>query len=151
MNYQSWTCNSTQEWSGKIHIIVAFVVWQLQNYPPNSAIVLPTSSMVTGMSLLLIFMFFVFIELIRISDLFICFRNQIKKVFRSPSIWGILNWGYTLASSIKLNGVSVALLKRVKPPEVATSRSRFSPAWAPRARPTSWFNEQGVQSVVEKA
>lgn len=29
------------------------------------------------------------------------------------------------------------------------SRNRVSPAWAPRAVPTSWDNEVGVQSSVE--
>lgn len=40
-------------------------------------------------------------------------------------------------SKIKLNGVSVARLKRLKPASVATWRSLRSPAWAPSPRPTS--------------
>ena len=42
-----------------------------------------------------------------------------------------------LASSTMLVGVSVARRTRVKPPCRSTSVSRFSPAWAPRAKPTS--------------
>src|SRR6266850_1122793 len=41
------------------------------------------------------------------------------------------------ASKIKLNGVCVARRNWEKPPAVTTSRSRFSPAWAPSAKPTS--------------
>ena len=32
----------------------------------------------------------------------------------------------------------------MKPPAVTTSRSRASPAWAPRASPTSWSREAGA-------
>jgi hypothetical protein len=56
---------------------------------------------------------------------------------------------YGLASSTRLNGVSVARRKRVNPPSVITSRSRDSPAWAPSARPTSWSREAGVHTSVE--
>lgn len=41
------------------------------------------------------------------------------------------------ASSTRLKGVSVARLKRVKPPAVTTSRRRASPACAPSAKPPS--------------
>ena len=41
------------------------------------------------------------------------------------------------ASRTRLNGVAVARRKRVNPPAITTSRSRASPAWAPRANPTS--------------
>src|SRR5438132_2979420 len=54
-------------------------------------------------------------------------------------------------SSTKLNGVAVARRKRVKPPAVTTWRSRASPAWAPRAIPTSWLNDAGTQIIVEAA
>jgi len=47
-----------------------------------------------------------------------------------------------------LNGVSAARRKRPKPPSLATSRSRFSPACAPRARPTSCDSDQGVPTIV---
>jgi hypothetical protein len=32
-----------------------------------------------------------------------------------------------------------------------TSVSRSSPAWAPRASPTSWLSDAGVQTIVEAA
>ena len=57
--------------------------------------------------------------------------------------------GYMRASRIRLNGVSVALRNLVKPASVKTSRSRASPAWAPRPRPTSWDSEFGVQMNVD--
>jgi hypothetical protein len=41
------------------------------------------------------------------------------------------------ASRTMFVGVSVALRTRLKPPAITTSRKRASPAWAPRARPTS--------------
>ena len=41
--------------------------------------------------------------------------------------------GYGRASSTRLNGVSVARRKRLKPASSAISRSRASPAWAPEA------------------
>ncbi len=44
---------------------------------------------------------------------------------------------HAFASRIRLNGVSVARRKRVRPPWRATSRRRPSPACAPSARPTS--------------
>jgi hypothetical protein len=56
---------------------------------------------------------------------------------------------YGRASNIKLNGVCVALRKCPKPPAVTTSCSRFSPACAPNARPTSWDSEAGVHKRVE--
>src|SRR5882762_11584369 len=49
------------------------------------------------------------------------------------------------ASKIRLKGVCVARRKWEKPPDVTTSRSRFSPACAPRASPTSCANDAGVQ------
>jgi hypothetical protein len=55
------------------------------------------------------------------------------------------------ASMIKLNGVLVAVRKRLKPAEVTTSRSRFSPAWAPSPKPTSWLSDAGTQSIVDAA
>lgn len=53
------------------------------------------------------------------------------------------------ASRIRLNGVSVARRKRVKPASRTTSRSRFSPACAPSAARPSWASEAGVQIIVE--
>src|SRR3981189_2642456 len=53
------------------------------------------------------------------------------------------------ASKIKLNGVCVARRNSEKPPAVTTSRSRFSPACAPSAKPTSWDSEAGVQISAE--
>ena len=53
------------------------------------------------------------------------------------------------ASRTRLNGVAAARRTRVNPPSVATCRRRASPAWAPRARPTSWDREFGVHSIVE--
>ena len=50
------------------------------------------------------------------------------------------------ASSTRLNGVSAARRKRVKPPAVTTSRSRASPACAPSASPTSCASDAGVQT-----
>jgi hypothetical protein len=48
-------------------------------------------------------------------------------------------------------GVSVARRNPVKPASSATTRSRASPAWAPRAAPTSWESEAGVQIEVDAA
>ena len=48
---------------------------------------------------------------------------------------------YGRASSTRLNGVSVARRKRVKPASSSTSRRRASPACAPSAAPTSWASE----------
>ncbi len=56
-----------------------------------------------------------------------------------------------LASRIMLNGVAVARLKRLNPPDVTTSRNRASPACVPSARPTSCAIEAGVQIMVEAA
>src|SRR5882724_11416332 len=55
--------------------------------------------------------------------------------------------GHGRASRIRLKGVSAARRMRVKPAEVTTSRSRVSPAWAPRPSPTSWLSEFGVQII----
>ncbi len=54
------------------------------------------------------------------------------------------------ASNTRLKGVSVARRKRLKPPAATTSPIRASPAWAPRARPTSCDSDAGVQRNVEK-
>ena len=56
---------------------------------------------------------------------------------------------YGRASNIRLKGVCVALRKWLKPPAETTSRSRCSPACAPRASPTSCESEAGVQSSVD--
>lgn len=58
---------------------------------------------------------------------------------------------YGFASSTRLNGVSAARRNRVKPPAVATSRRRASPAWAPRAAPTSCEREFGTHIIVDPA
>ena len=57
---------------------------------------------------------------------------------------------YGRASYTRLNGVSAARRKRVKPPAWTTSRIRASPACAPSASPTSWDSDAGVHSRVEK-
>src|ERR1700756_3252251 len=36
-----------------------------------------------------------------------------------------------------------------KPPSLSTSANLASPAWAPRASPTSWASEVGTQIMVE--
>src|SRR3954454_5051720 len=54
-----------------------------------------------------------------------------------------------LASSTMLNGVSAPRRSVLNPALVTMSRSRASPACAPRAVPTSWDREHGVQSRVE--
>ena len=54
-----------------------------------------------------------------------------------------------VASSTMLKGVSATRCRVLKPAAVTMSRSRASPAWAPRAVPTSWASELGVQSRVE--
>jgi len=56
---------------------------------------------------------------------------------------------YGLASSTRLNGVWAARRKLVKPPSLTTWRKRASPACAPKARPTSWASEAGVQISVD--
>ncbi len=56
---------------------------------------------------------------------------------------------YGRASKIILNGVSAARRNRVNPAFERTSRRRRSPACAPRARPTSWLSDAGVQIIVE--
>lgn len=56
---------------------------------------------------------------------------------------------YGLASRTKLNGVSVALLNLENPPAVMTSPRRFSPAWAPKPKPTSCERDAGVQIIVD--
>ena len=50
-----------------------------------------------------------------------------------------------------LNGVVAARRTLAKPPLRTTSPSRFSPAWAPSAAPTSWPSDAGTQIAVEKA
>ena len=55
------------------------------------------------------------------------------------------------ASSTRLNGVSVARRKLLKPACKKTLRSLSSPACAPKPSPTSWDNEFGVQINVEAA
>ena len=57
---------------------------------------------------------------------------------------------YVLASYTILKGVSVARRKRLNPADRTTSSIRFSPACAPRHRPTSCDREHGVHSRVEK-
>ena len=57
--------------------------------------------------------------------------------------------GYGRASYTWLNGVSATRRKRVNPPASTTSRMRASPAWAPRASPTSCESDAGVHSRVE--
>lgn len=58
--------------------------------------------------------------------------------------------GHPVTSSTMLNGVSATRVTLENPASVAMARSRASPAWAPRAVPTSWERELGVQSSVEK-
>lgn len=58
--------------------------------------------------------------------------------------------GYGLASNTMLKGVSLTRRKRVMPAAVTTSRILASPAWAPRASPTSCDSDAGVHSRVEK-
>lgn len=53
------------------------------------------------------------------------------------------------ASSTMLNGPSVARRTWLKPADVRTSVSFFSPAWAPRAAPTSCERDVGTQIMVE--
>ena len=52
-------------------------------------------------------------------------------------------------SKTLLNGVEAASRKRVKPAAVVTSRIRAGPACVPRAAPTGWDSDAGVQSRVE--
>jgi len=54
------------------------------------------------------------------------------------------------ASSTRLNGVSAARRKRVKPPSRATRRKRPSPACAPKAMPSAAM-ELGTHSNVDAA
>ena len=56
---------------------------------------------------------------------------------------------YGRASYTWLNGVSATRRKRVNPPASTTSRMRASPAWAPRASPTSCDSDAGVHRSVE--
>ena len=56
-----------------------------------------------------------------------------------------------LASSTRLNGVSVARLNEENPASVKTPRSCASPACAPSASPTSWDRDAGVQRNVDAA
>jgi hypothetical protein len=69
-----------------------------------------------------------------------------------------INWHYATkkrtvpygrASYTMLNGVSVALRKRLNPALDTTSRIRFSPDCAPRHSATSCEREHGVHSNVE--
>src|SRR5580704_5323817 len=53
------------------------------------------------------------------------------------------------ASKIRLKGVCAARRNLEKPPSRTTVRSRASPAWAPRHKPTSWERDAGVQMNVE--
>src|SRR5438067_13908616 len=56
---------------------------------------------------------------------------------------------HAFASRTRLKGVSATRRKVLNPAPVTSSRSRPSPAWAPRAAPTSWDNELGVHRRVE--
>ena len=47
-------------------------------------------------------------------------------------------------SKTRLKGVSAARRKRLKPASATTSAILAGPAWAPRARPTSWESDAGV-------
>src|ERR1700683_1128313 len=58
---------------------------------------------------------------------------------------GACRRGHGRASNTRLNGVSAARRKRVKPAAVTTSRILASPAWAPSASPTSCDSEAGVR------
>ena len=58
-------------------------------------------------------------------------------------------WVQGRPSSTRLNGVSVARWNVLNPASWATSRSLDSPACAPRAAPTSWDSDAGVQTSVE--
>ncbi len=99
------------------------------------------------------------------SDLWICRRQHL---YRAPfpsahsGVGGDCNHtptdpshtmlvGYGLASSTRLNGVSVARRKRPNPASDMTSPSRASPAWAPSPSPTSCASELGVHRKVEPA
>jgi hypothetical protein len=53
------------------------------------------------------------------------------------------------AWNTRLNGVSATRVKSGRPAAAATSRRRASPAWAPRAAPTSCDNEFGVHNSVD--
>ncbi len=50
-----------------------------------------------------------------------------------------------------LAGVCATRRTVLKPASCITARSRFSPACAPSASPTSWLSDAGVQSSVEAA
>jgi pimeloyl-ACP methyl ester carboxylesterase len=68
--------------------------------------------------------------------------------------WGVvllLVGSYLRASRTRLNGVSVARRKRLKPASSNTARRRASPACAPSPRPTSCESELGVQMKVDAA
>lgn len=58
---------------------------------------------------------------------------------------------YGRTSRTRLNGVSAARRKRVKPPSCTTARNRPSPACAPSASPRSCARDAGVQIMVEAA
>ena len=53
------------------------------------------------------------------------------------------------ASSTMLKGPCAARRTWRKPPSLSTSANLASPAWAPRASPTSWASEVGTQIMVE--
>src|SRR6185369_9110685 len=48
-----------------------------------------------------------------------------------------------------LKGPSVARTTRLKPAPFSTFVRAASPAWAPRASPTSWASDVGTQIIVE--
>ena len=58
-------------------------------------------------------------------------------------------WDQGRTSKTRLKGVWAARRKRLKPASATTSAILAGPAWAPRARPTSWESEAGVHSRVE--
>src|SRR2546421_11441894 len=62
------------------------------------------------------------------------------------TVW---RWFQGRPSNTRLNGVSVARRNVLNPASWATSRSPGSPACAPRAAPTSWDSDAGVQTSVE--
>lgn len=79
-------------------------------------------------------------------------QRRLRRIFLVPGLSSpcvFADLFYNLASNIRLNGVSVALRKRLKPPAAITSLSRFSPACAPKASPTSCDSEAGVQRRVD--
>jgi len=57
--------------------------------------------------------------------------------------------GHGRASNTRLNGVSAAWRKLLKPPAETTSPIRAGPAWAPSASPTSCDSDAGVHRKVD--